>query len=64
MTVKYCTTESTTSSDWKANLSDLALSNVADGAAINIYVKVSITDTTKPVSDVSNANFSFLLAVA
>ena len=64
LTVKYCTTESTTSSDWKANLSDLALSSVADGATINIYVKVSITDSTKPVSDVSNANFSFLLAVA
>jgi len=64
LTVKYCASESTTESNWKANLSDLGISSITDGATANIYVKVSITDTTKPVSGVTNANFSFLLAVA
>ena len=64
LTVKYCTTESTTDTAWKTSLAELGISSVSDGATVNIYVKVTITDETLPVTGVSNANFSFLLAVA
>jgi len=63
LTVEYCSTESTTANSWKSTLAELNLSEVADGATVNFYVKVSITDPTKTVN-VTNANFSFLLAVA